>query len=224
MSQCEVCGFEEWAELRWSSRRHLIAHDEFLHGVRVRASHSYEVVRSGVEYSILLVRPSSPLWQRMRAERVSRRSIREPLWEGGYDKPTYYAEPEPEEMLLFPHTLLLCRGKRAVGILVLEARPIRSFLRWSGEVELVEETVSTGEIRWTVTHAWVLPTLRQRGFATALVHTAAAGVATNIGSLGWMPPFTTAGLRLVRRVAPDGAFVASHAIPNHLDGINAPFE
>lgn len=155
--KCEVCHCDYSADWSAERRHHLIAHYEWFNGIRLRQPHAFEIVGEVQGLRVLLVRPSSPIFAKRRAERVSRRSIRESVNEGGYDKPTYFAETSNSTFLLFPHAVLIVRDGCGVGIVVIERRPIVQFYRWkeSGGWELARELANT--VRWTIVHAWLLP-------------------------------------------------------------------
>jgi hypothetical protein len=134
------------------------------------------------------------VFQRRQAERVSRRSIREPLEDGGYDKPQYYAEPPDAVPELHAHAVLLASGLYAIGILVLERRHVVERYRWTARprFEFVERLPDP--VRWTVTHVWFLPSFRGRGLGAGLARLVAKGVGETLDSIGWLSPYTRHGV------------------------------
>jgi hypothetical protein len=136
--------------------------------VRLRQLRLFETVGMVQGLKILLVRPSSPLFARNRAERMSRRSIREPVDDGGFDQPTYYARKSISTVQLHPHAVLLGRDRFGVGIIVLERRPIIEFYRCTKPSWELAGPIEHA-VRWTVVHVWILPELRRQGIATNLV-------------------------------------------------------
>ena len=161
-------------------------------------------VHAGEGLTAVLVRPESPVFLRRQAERVSRRSIREPLDEGGYDKPQYYAEPPDSVPALYAHAVLLASGLSAIGILVLERRHVVERYRWTvrPRFELAEKLPAP--VRWSITHVWVLRAFRGRGLGGGLVRLAAEGVGETHDTIGWVSPFTRHGRRLMARVTSEG--------------------
>ena len=153
--RCEICDFDYSEGWSASRRAHVIAHHEWEHGVCLRRLQVFEKVGQIQDCSVLLVRPSSPGFVKRRAERLSRRSIREPLDEGGFDKPLYFANGSPVELL--PHAMLLKHGRYGVGIAVLERRPVIEIYRWTARptFELAHRLSET--VRWTIVHVWLLP-------------------------------------------------------------------
>ncbi len=204
MVECGVCGFDYSPDWSPSRREHVIKHHEWEHGVRLRRIEDFEEVGEVGGLKALVVRPDSRLFLRRQAERVSRRSIREPVLEGGYDKPQYYAEPPDAVPALHAHAVLLARGAHAVAILVLERRHVIERYRWTTrpEFELVEALPDP--VRWTIVHVWVMPALRGRGLGGGLVRLAIEGVGETPDSIGWLSPFTKDGYRLMAGVTSEG--------------------
>jgi hypothetical protein len=202
--ECESCGFDYWPERSSSRRKHIIRHYEWEHGVRLRRLKDFEEIAEVGGLKAILVRPTSSLFLRRQAERVSRRSIREPLLEGGYDKPPYYAETPDSPPALHAHAVLLTKEGHAVGILVLERRLLIEKYRWTEQphFELAEKIPKV--VRWTIVHAWVLPGLRGRGLGAGLARLAAEGVGETPDTIGWLSPFTDAGYCLAARVSSEG--------------------
>lgn len=217
--KCEECGFDYTPEWSASRHAHIIAHYEWSHGVHLRQRQAFEHLGQVEGFRILLVRPSSSLFARRQAERVSRRSIREPAEEGGYDKPQYYAEGPSSPPELFSHAVLLNRDTHGVGIVVIERRPIIQFYRWTmrPHFELAFDLEHT--VRWAIVHAWLLPELRGQGVATKLVSVAIQGVNETPDTIGWLSPFTVAGQRLVARLTVTGFHRAGHELPPRQDGV-----
>jgi len=211
--RCDVCGFDYTPGWSPSRREHVIRHHEWEDGVRLRRLGEFEDVGQVEGLRALLVRPTSPLFLRRQAERVSRRSIREPLMEGGYDKPTYYAEPPDSTPALHAHAVLLAEGAHAVGVLVFERRHVYQRYRWTErpKFELVEELPDP--VRWTIVHAWVLPASRGRGLGSGLARLAIEGVGETPDTVGWLSPFTEGGYRLMARVTADGFCRAWQEVP-----------
>jgi ribosomal protein S18 acetylase RimI-like enzyme len=202
--ECGVCGFDYWPDLSRDRREHIIRHHEWEHGVRLRRLEEFEEVGEVEGLKAFLVRPTSPLFLRRQAERVSRRSIREPLFEGGYDKPQYYAERPDSPPELHAHAVLLARGAYAVAMLVLIRRHVVERYRWTERPHFELAEGLPDPVRWAIAHVWVLPDLRRRGLASGLVRLAAEGVGETPDSIGWLSPFTKAGRRLMARVTADG--------------------
>jgi hypothetical protein len=200
MLECGECGFDYLPDWSRSVRAHVIAHEEWLRGTRLGRPEAFECVGAVQEFRALLVRPSSCLFARRRAERLARRAIREPLNEGCCDKPLYFAEGPDSPPELHAHALLLARGKCAVGMLVLERRPVFEFYRWTIRPQFEPVGRLADTIRWTIVHVWLLPELRGHGTATGLVHLAVEGVRETPDTVGWLSPYTKAGLRLIARV------------------------
>lgn len=207
----------------WSASRHahVIAHHEWEHGVRLRHTAQFELVGNAQEFDLLLVRPFSSKYARSRAERISRRSIREPVSEGGYDKPLYFAHCSP--LVLLPHAVLLVRAGYAVGIAVLERRPIMELYRWTNRphFELVQRIPNT--VRWAIVHAWLLPSLRGRGVGTEFVRQTITGVRETPDTVGWLSPYTPAGLRLIARLTMIGFHRAVSDLPSW-ERVERPFD
>jgi ribosomal protein S18 acetylase RimI-like enzyme len=199
-----VCDFDYSPDWSPSRREHVIRHYEWEHGVRLRRLGDFEAVGEVEGLKALLVRPDAPLFQRRQAERVSRRSIREPVDEGGYDKPLYYAAPPDAVPALHAHAVLLASGVHAVAILVLERRHVIERYRWTERpgFELVEELPEP--VRWAIVHVWVMPALRGRGLGAGLVRLAVEGVGETPDTIGWLSPFTKDGYRLMACVTSEG--------------------
>lgn len=222
---CEECGFRGIAGLSLFDRLHCVQHDEHGSGVRLRHLDRFEHVGAIRSFRILLVRPDSGLFARRRAERVSRRAIREPINEGGYDKPTFYAEDVyqivPE---MHSHALLLASDARGVGLVVIERRERSAWFRWS---ELDQgyrlDSEESGAPSWSVVHVWLLPTLRRRGLATELLEHAFRGFRVDPPAAGWLPPFTSRGFRLLRHFTPFGFWHSGYTPPAG-DSFSRPFE
>ena len=205
-------------------RAHCVFHDEYLLGVRLRRLDAFKHVGMIDDANVLLVRPDSRRFARLRAERVSRRAIEEPVDAGGYDKPTFYAENEYSIVPEFAsHALLLSRHGRGIGLLVMERRVPRGRYRWDANAERYaltsEETRGT---TWAVVHVWLLPSARGRGFATRLVEMGLQGFAVEPGEEAWLTPFTEGGFSLFRRIAPAGFWAAGNEYPRG-DSFPRPF-
>jgi GNAT superfamily N-acetyltransferase len=154
---------------------------------------------------LLLARPTSSSYARRRAERVARRAIREPLGDGKYDWPTYYAEGLDSPPDLQAHAVLLHRGGYGVGIVVLERRPVVEYYKWLARQTFeLAHRLDEGTVRWTMVHVWLLPSLRGKGIATALTRAVIAATGESADTIGWLSPFTNAGRRLVARVTASG--------------------
>jgi hypothetical protein len=201
---CGVCGFDYSPDWSPSRREHVIRHHEWEHGVRLRSLDEFEEVGEVEGLKALLVRPDSRLFLRRQAERASRRSIREDVFEGGYDKPLYYAQPPDAVPALHAHAVLLASDVYAVAILVLERRHVIERYGWTTrpEFELVEAL--PGLVRWTIVHVWVMPALRGRGLGGGLVRLAIEGVGETPDTIGWLSPFTKDGYRLMAGVTSEG--------------------
>lgn len=200
---CEECGFRGSS---LNERAHGVRHDEHLNGVRLRRLDRFERVGAIGAFQILLVRPDSDLFSRRRAERVSRRAIREPLFEGGYDKPTFYAEnryqivPEMQS-----HALLAESRLRGVALVVIERRDRDAWFAWSdAEEKYVLASRQSAGVYWSLAHIWVLPAFRREGLATRLLEMAFRGFSMSPSTAGWLTPFSNGGYRLVRHFSPDG--------------------
>lgn len=202
--KCGVCGFDYLPGWSSSRREHIIRHHEWEHGVRLRRLEDFEEVGQVEGLKALLVRPESPLFVRRQAERVSRRSIREPLSEGGYDKPQYYADVPDSPSELHAHALLLARGTDAVGILVLERRHVIERYRWTMRPDFELEERLPDPVRWAVVHVWVLAGMRGRGLGGGLARLAVEGVGETPDTVGWLSPFTKNGYQLMARITGDG--------------------
>lgn len=223
MPECGECGFDYLPDWSRSVRHHVIEHEEWLRGTRLGRPEAFECVGGVQEFRALLVRPSSCLFARRRAERLARRAIREPLGEGGYDKPIYFAEGPDSPPELHAHALLLARGKCAVGMLVLERRPVLEFYRWTirPHFQLVRRLADT--IRWTIAHVWLLPELRGHGTAAGLVHLAVEGLRETPDTVGWLYPYTAAGFQLIARVTQEGFHRAVSSDLPPLTTVDPPF-
>jgi hypothetical protein len=220
---CEICDYYYSSDWSSSRRAHVIAHDEWFRGVRLRRRQDFEDVGQIQDFQALLVRPSSSLFARHRAERVSRRSIREPIDEGGYDTPPYYAEGPDSPTELSAHAVVLGRETHAVGIVVLERRPIIELYRWTTRphFELAAELPPT--VRWAIVHTWLLPELRGRGVASDLVRAAVQGVNETPDTVGWLSPYTGAGWRLIERLTTAGFHRAICKLPP-IENVPPPFQ
>jgi hypothetical protein len=210
---CPVCD-ERYFDDTSGRRQHTVRHDEWLQGVRLRRVDRFERVGAAGTVDILLVRPSSPESIRLRAERVSRRAVREPLEEGGYDKPLYYANGVDSPPELRAHVLLLASAGRCVGTLVLEVRPVDGYYVWGPDRSRVDlASVLNDEPRWSVVHVWVLASMRKRGLARVLIDSAVRGVGQPADTLGWMSPYSNAGFGLMKRVTVRGFHRAVTDLP-----------
>src|SRR5690242_16433095 len=117
---CKECEFLGWS---LEERAHRVQHDEYLNGVKLRQIDRFEHVGVIGSHHVLLVRPDSDLFSRRRTERLARRAIREPVFEGGYDNPTFYADNRyyivPE---LQTHALVVEHDNRGIALAVIERR------------------------------------------------------------------------------------------------------
>jgi GNAT superfamily N-acetyltransferase len=218
-----VCDFDYSPDWSPSRREHVIRHYEWEHGVRLRRLQEFEAVGEVDGSKALLVRPDSRRFLRRQAERVSRRSIREPLGQGAYDQPVYYAEPPGAVPELHEHAVLLASGGCAVAILVLERRHLIQRYRWTARprFELAEHLPEP--VRWTIAHVWVLPALRGHGLGRGLVRLAAEGVSETPDTIGWLSPFTRSGKRLMASVTSDGFHRACGQEVPPLEEVAPPF-
>jgi hypothetical protein len=221
---CEECGFRGLAGPA-SARAHIIYHDEHIHGVRLRRLELFEQVAQVQSHEILLVRPESHRFARLRAERVSRRAIEEPIDSGGYDKPTFYAE-NPYRVVheLHSHALILARNSRGCGLLVIERRDRDAWYGWEPSADRYRlESTSSAGAAWSIVHIWLLPSLRGQHLATALLDLALKGFGIARQDIGWHPPFTPNGFLLLRRFAPE-SFWASGDVARQPDQFPHPFD
>jgi hypothetical protein len=189
---CDQCGFRGTPGPPWLTRAHAVHHDEHYHGVRLRRPEVFDQVGQLGADPAFLIRPDSSRFARLRTERVSRRAIREPLFEGGYDRPTFCAEDRyqivPE---LHTHALVVAHERRGVGLLVMERRERDAGYVWSeGEAAYIPETEQSGGGSWSIAHIWILPSLRGRHLASRLIAMALTGFGVSADDLGWVTPFT----------------------------------
>ena len=218
---CKECDFWGWS---LAERAHLVQHDEHLHGVRLRRTQRFEQVGVIGSYQVLLVRPDSDLFSRRRAERIARRAIREPVFEGGYDNPTFYAEnpyyivPEMQT-----HAMVAEYGRRGIALLVIERRDRDAWFRWSEQDKgyALASRASAG-VSWSIAHVWLLPAFRGQGLATRLLEMAFRGFSLDPSDVGWLTPFTRGGFRLVRHFSPAGFWHAGRE-PTMVDAFERPF-
>ncbi len=212
---CTSCGYRGFESLSSFRRRHLIYHDEHFNGVRLRRLELFERVGSIGSADVLLVRPKSMRFARLRTERVARRAIEEPVFEGGYDKPTFYAENPyqivPEHC---SHALVVAQDCRGVGLLVFERRERRARYTWrENEAKYVLDIEHAAGPAWTVVHIWLLPSMRGNHIASQLLHLAFAGFGVSPDNAAWLSPFTPDGFRLLRRFAPEEFWAAGDEPP-----------
>jgi GNAT superfamily N-acetyltransferase len=221
---CADCGFRGIASLEMFRRLHLVFHDEHLNGVKLRRLEQFERVGSIDGLDVLLIRPDSTRFSRLRAERVSRRAIAEPLEEGGYDKPMFYAESVyqivPEHAA---HALILAREARGVGMLVFERRYRAARYHWESATHryAIHDDSKAGPT-WAFVHIWLLPSLRGKNIGLRLVKFATEGIPVAAESIAWLTPFTSRGFALVRRFSPESVWAAGHETPGE-DTYALPF-
>jgi hypothetical protein len=222
---CDACGFRGLSHSPYFERRHVIYHDEHFNGVRLRRGDSFELVGRIDGAELYLVRPESPRFPRLRAERLSRRAIDEPVAEGGYDKPTFYAE---DRYQIVPqhhtHALVLAQASRGVGLLVFERRERQARYDWEeAESHYVLAVGIPAGGAWTLVHIWLLPSLRQKGLATRMIKMVLSGLRTEPTAIVWQTPLTAAGFGLVRYFAPQ-FFWAAGDTPPQPDTFDRPFD
>lgn len=210
---CAECGFRSFPGLQ--DREHRIFHDEHFSGVRLRHLDRFEAIGNVGPHQVLLIRPESDLFARRRAERVSRRSIQEDLGEGGYDKPTFYAEdvyqivPEMQS-----HALIATNLTRGIGLVVIERRERAAWFEWSeDERAYMRASDEHGGTSWAIVHAWVLSEFRGQGLAKSILNIALEGFGIEAKAAGWLTPFTSAGFGLVRHFTPSGFWAAGYKPP-----------
>ena len=199
-------------------------HSEHVSGVGLGRIEKYEHVGALGAFRILLVRPDDDSFTRRRAERVSRRAIREPVREGGYDAPTFFAD-DPYSIVpeLQSHAVLIADGSCGVGLAVFERRQREIWYEWSESAEVYQLTSTSGAgVAWSIVHVWLLGSLRGRGLGVELLRICFEGFATEPSSGGWYTPFSQNGGRLVRRFAPSGFWYAGDA-PLLLEDLPRPF-
>jgi GNAT superfamily N-acetyltransferase len=222
---CAKCGFRGFPGLLFLEREHKVYHDEHFFGVRLRQLDRFECVGKIGNHKIFLIRPDSDPFARRRAERVSRRAIQEEIGEGGYDKPTFYAD-NPYQIVpaMQSHALLATCETRGVALLVIERRPRAAWFGWS-EVEqaYLRKRKKAGGTAWSVAHVWVLPKFRRAGLGSAIIQNAFQGFNVEANSVGWLTPFTKAGFSLVRHFAPAGFWAAGY-MPDAHDRYDRPFQ
>jgi hypothetical protein len=144
---------------------------------------------------------------------VSRRSIREPIFEGGYDVPQYYADERFSPRVLNAHALLVARESFGVGILVLERRPVIQHYRWTSRPEFELLNSIDDLVRWSIAHIWLHPKVRGQGIADEMVRVAAQGVCETPDTIGWLSPITRRAFHLMARVTVDGFHRAVQDLP-----------
>jgi len=221
---CPTCDYRYFESLAFSRRKHLIHHDEHRNGVRLRRLDLFERVGGIDGAQVLLVRPESARFVRHRTERVARRAIEEPPFEGDYDKPTFYAEDRyqivPEH---FAHALVLAQGSRGVGLTVLERRERCARYEWLAEQDEYRacEEPAAGP-SWAVMHVWVHPSMRGQHVASRLLTMAFSGFRMTPEETAWLTPFTPGGFRLLRRFCPEFFLAAGHE-PPQFDSFPRPF-
>lgn len=200
---CPECQTRYYPSIACDRRHHAVHHDEFRYGVRLRRLDRFEHVGRIDSLDVLLVRPDSDIFARRRAERVARRSIREPLGEGGYDSPTYFAE-DPYQVVpsLAAHVLILAQGSRGIGILLSERRLTDARYDWSeAEKGYVRTEMADASMRWSIAHIWIMSSYRRRGLGQRLLEMALAGLGTDGTRALWVTPFSAGGHALVRKFA-----------------------
>jgi hypothetical protein len=219
---CDDCGLVYSQQRSPSRRQHTLTHYEWIHGVRLRQPSDFEDIGEIHGLRALLVRPSSSLFLRRRAERVARRAIRGPVSEERYDRPQYFAQGSNSPDELYAHAVLLARDMHGVGIVVLERRPIIEFYRWTTrpKYELAYELTDTS--RWSIVYAWLLPDLRGCAIATGLVRLAINGFNETPDTIGWLSPYTTRGFGLIARLTLSGFHRAQDELPQPY-AVNHPF-
>jgi GNAT superfamily N-acetyltransferase len=209
-NECDYRGIASWPH---SVRIHQVHHDEHFHGVRLRRLDRFERISAIGSLRVFIVRPNSQIFARRRAERVSRRAISEPVGEGGYDKPTFYADDVyqivPE---MRTHAILIASELRGIGLVVVERRERDAWYEWSDQRERYELIDGSGVGgAWCIAHVWVLPTFRRQGIARRLLEITFDGFYQDPSESGWVTPFTAHGFALVRRFAPTGFWHAGYA-------------
>lgn len=209
----------------WNRYKPLVQADEASKGVRLRRTDRFELVSRVGSLEVLLVRPNSIAFTRRRAERVSRLSIREPIGDGGYGKPQFFAD-DPYQIVtaLHAHALLLSDRARGIGIVVFERRSICGFVRWSDENsrygDLIEQPGSTG---WAVVHIWLMHAYRGRGLSAALLQVLVSGLQTSLLDLAWLPPFSRGGTRVLERLKSPCLWIADQQVPGGDNDFVSPF-
>ena len=174
--RCAECDFQG-AGTFIGERLHRVRHDEHRNGVRLRTLNRFESVGTLGSCQVLLVRPDSDIFARRRTERVARRAVREPIFEGGYDTPTYYADNVyqivPE---MHSHALLVANDRRGVGLAVIERRSREAWYDWCAPDGAYQMATQDGAgVSWAIVHVWILPACRCRGLATQLLEFAFRG-------------------------------------------------
>ena len=200
--------------------------DEQENGVRLRRIREFEQVGSVGEDAVLLVRPDSSLFARRRAERLSRRAVREPLGAGGYDVPQFWAESEHQIVpQLHSHALLLAQACRAVGMIVVERRALAGRLEWSIEQKKYGAIIddATSARSWTIVHVWLLERLRGKQIAERMLDLVFDGFGTSATEVGWLPPFSAGGKRMLERRALSTLRIAATLAPTDAGTFTRPF-
>lgn len=209
----------------WNRYKPLIHADQSKFGVRLRRPDRMERVGRTSDLDVLLIRPSSSSFAKRRAEQVARLAMTEPLGEGGYGTPQYYAgDPYNIVPELHAHALLLCHQARGVGMLVCERRPVLGHLEWQRDLnnygELVDEP---SNVRWAVVHIWVMSQHRKKGAATGMIKILANGLHLKPSELAWMPPFSTGGKAMLRSFQFTRLLVATNRVPSEDVAFDQPW-
>lgn len=148
---------------------------------------------------ILLVTNQSPEAERVLAEQVARRAMRDTP----FDAPAFTAGDREDS-----RGFIAREDGLAVGLAVLRPRPRWAW--WSWDDWDAERRPSTGVApmtSWTVETIWVHSACQSHGLAKKILDAASAQVEQPITSFGWHRPFTPSGEAFVRRWCPEGFWV-----------------
>ncbi len=222
--RCEECGFPQGHQSVATRARHRLVHDHWSCGVRLHGANQFEQVGECLDFQLLLYRPTSLALARWTAELTIDQLLRDQAKdEGELELSPRFPLPQPKPKALLRHALLLSDGRRVLGGLFFEWRPLAGIHRWDTPLEQLEPASGASVNDWCLSYAWLHRTVRRRHIGPMAAGVVARGLNRPPGDLLFLPPFTRKGQSVSRAVSPGRVRVAKAAFPDNYTNLVYPF-
>ena len=148
------------------------------------------------------VLPESPLALRQEAARIARIAMPE----RPYDH-YQYSINDPTIIKFKTHALIVKKTEVAIGLLIVEARPIAvARVPWDQVSQNFHDNFEA-EFHWTVSSIWISSLHRRQSIARKLLLETASHLSVPIDSLAFLAPLTLEAAALLKAIFPESIYI-----------------